>query len=147
MLKRMVIPSLVVASVILLSAADVFACSCATKPTVLDYFEDSDLVVATRLASVEKIGEKESKYDIHHIRSATMIVTKVFKGNIKPGDAMKFAQGGGADCVWTFDEEWVGEEFLFYVDKPTKGHPWMGEEDSSAEPMYRAITCGRSNSL
>jgi hypothetical protein len=117
------------------------------RPTVLDSYESSELVVAVRLASVEKIREKEEEYDIGHIRSATMIISKVYKGNVKPGQALKFAQGGGADCVWTFDEEWVGDEFLFYLGPPTTGHPWMEDEDSSSEPMYRAITCGRSNSL
>jgi hypothetical protein len=116
------------------------------RPTVLDQFESSELVVATRLVSVDKLREKEREYDIEYIRSATMIVTKVYKGNVKPGQALKFAQGGGADCVWTFDEEWINEEFLFYLDKPSKDR-WIGEERAPDEPMYRAITCGRSNSL
>lgn len=147
MLKRSLI-SICLAVLVLMSAEAVFACSCATRPTVLDSFESSDLVVATRLVSAEKIREKEREHDIAHIRSATMIVIKVYKGNIKAGQALKFAQGGGGDCVWTFDEEWINEEFLFYLGKPTKGHPWTGEvEDDQAEPMYRAITCGRSNSL
>ena len=130
-----------------LLATDALACSCAAKPTVLDYFESSDLVIATRLASVEKIGEKQGEHDISYIRSATMIVTKVFKGNVKPGQALKFAQGGGADCIWTFDETWIGEEFLFYVGKPSKGHPLFGDGEGSDEPMYYAVTCGRSNGL
>ena len=146
MLKRLLILSMVIVSSMLLVASEVLACSCAAKPTVLDSFEESELVVATRLASIEKTREKEEEFEVGHIRSATMIVTKVFKGNVKPGQALKFAQGGGADCVWTFEEEWVGEEFLFYLSPPSKGHPWMkGPEDANAEPMYRAITCGRSN--
>ena len=119
------------------------------KPTVLDAFEASELVVATRLATVEKTREKDPEDEIGHIRSATMIVTKVFKGNAKPGQALKFAQGGGSDCIWTYEEEWVGEEFLFYLDKPTTGHPWGGTSivEGPSEPMYHAVTCGRSNSL
>src|SRR5687767_5123987 len=105
--KKLLIPSLIIALAILSVAPEAFACSCATKPTVVDYFESSDLVVATRLVSVDKTREKEREHDIEYIRSATMIVTKVYKGNVKPGQALKFAQGGGADCVWTFDEEWI----------------------------------------
>ena len=118
------------------------------KPTVLDSFEASELVVTARLVSVEKIGEKQRERDISHIRSATMTVIKVYKGDVKPGQAMKFRQGGGADCVWTFREEWIGDEFLFYVGKPIKGHPLTGRnETDSEELMYYAVTCGRSNGL
>jgi hypothetical protein len=120
-------------------------------PTVLESFDASNLVVATRLAAVEKVREKSktNEYDISYITSATMIVTKVYKGDVKVGDELKFAQGGGGDCVWTFDEEEVGLEFLFYLGKPSKGHPMIGDEDPRADAgaMYYAITCGRSNSL
>lgn len=127
---------------------EVFACSCGTKPTVLDSFEKSDNVVTARIVSVEKVGEPSSKYDTGHIRSATMLVTKVYKGNIKPGESIKFAQGGGGDCIWTFNENDLDLEFLFYVGKPTKGHPFTNDErNSDKEEMYRAITCGRSNIL
>lgn len=124
------------------------ACSCGPTSTVLESFEGSENVVAVRLVSVEKIGEAESEYDVNHIRSSSMIVTKVFKGALKPGDSMKFAQGGGADCIWTFDENDVDREYLFYVGKPSKGHPFINAEgDSEKEEMFSAITCGRSNSL
>ncbi len=129
----------------------VFACSCMPRPTVLDAFDASELVVATRLVGVEKVREKSktNEYDIGYITSVTMIVTKVYKGDVKVGDELKFAQGGGADCVWTFDEEEVGLEFLFYLAEPSKGHPVFGDEDPRADagPMYYASTCGRSNSL
>lgn len=148
MLKRLLIPSLILTFAILFSAADVLACSCLARPTVLEEFDSSELVVATRLVSVDKIREKEREHDIGYIRSATMIVTKVYKGNAKPGQALTFAQGGGADCVWTFDEDWINDEFLFYLDKPTKGNPLIGDiHGDQPEPMYHAITCGRSNSL
>ena len=124
-----------------------YACSCMATPTVLNSFESSNLVVATRLVSVEKTREKQGEYDIGYIRSATMVVTKVYKGNVKPGQELKFAQGGGADCVWTFDESWIGDEFLFYLGPPTKGHPWIGSDDLDEEVMYHAMACGRSKGL
>lgn len=129
-----------------LSAQTISACSCLEKPTVLDSFEGSEIVVATRLVSVEKVGEKNSDYDINYITSAKMVVEKVYKGKVKVGDELTFAQGGGADCVWTFDEEWIGSKYLFYLDAPSKGHPFL-KEDKDAEPMYYAITCGRSTTL
>lgn len=125
----------------------VFACSCMATPTVLDAFDSSKLVVVTKLVSVEKVREKEGEYDIEYIKSAKMVVEKVYKGNVKVGDELIFAQGGGADCVWTFDEEWVGDKFLFYVGASSKGHPAFGREEEGAKPMYYAITCGRSNGL
>jgi hypothetical protein len=134
---------------ILVSSQTVLACSCAGKPTVLDSFEGSAIVVATKLISVEKVREKEREHDIGSIRSARMLVEKVYKGNVKEGDILTFAQGGGADCIWTFEEEWVGSRFLYYLGKATKGHPMFAEEEAEtdAEPMYHAVTCGRSNSI
>jgi hypothetical protein len=159
---RILIASSLFIVLIALSASAVLGCSCMAKPTVLDSFEGSELTVVARLASVEKTREKKDEDDIHYIRSATMVVIKVFKGDVKPGQELKFAQGGGADCVWTFDEDWIGEDFLFYLGRPTKGHPFIDDEEEdeeegegdqkidkarSGELMYRAGTCGRSRSI
>jgi hypothetical protein len=123
----------------------VFACSCGSKPTVLDQFESSELVIAPEFVAVEKIREKEKEdeYDIDYIKSVSMRVEKVYKGNVKVGDILTFAQGG-ADCIWTFDEDGIGDEFLFYLENPSKGHPIFDNKDNDAKPMYRAVTCGRS---
>lgn len=155
----------------------VFACSCAGKPTVLDSFEGSDLVIATKLVSVEIVlkvpAEKaqkdddenenedddekdeneadETEYYVDGVKSSAMRVEKVYKGNVKVGDILTFAQGGGGDCIWAFKEEWIGDEFLFYLGKPSKGHPYFSEEDTiankDAKPMYYAGGCGRSRGL
>jgi len=56
-----------------------------------------------------------------------------------------FGQGGGADCIWTFNEKAVGEQFLFYLHTPEKGD---FRDNSSEDPiLWSAITCGRSTSL
>lgn len=134
-----------------------WACTCGARPTVLDAYESSNLVVAVRLGSVDKIREKEREFDVGYIRSVTMIVEKVYKGDVKLGAELKFAQGGGADCIWTYDEKWVGEKFLFYLRQPTIA-PSFGEGMNSASvfpreggpldvPMFHPITCGRSNGL
>jgi len=146
--KRLIV-SLVLLSAILVASSRVLACSCGPKPTVLESFEGSNIVVTTHLVSVDKIGEKQREYDIHYIRSVTMVVDKVYKGNVKPGQVLKFAQGGGADCIWTFDEDDVGDEFLFYLGQPTVGHPYFREQDPDTpqESMYYAGGCGRSRGL
>ena len=93
------------------------ACSCGPRPTVLEAFDGADEVVIVRILSVEKVEDKEDRY-VHHVRSATMIVEKVFKGNLKIRDEIVFGQGGGADCIWTFNDESIGDQFLFYLTRP-----------------------------
>lgn len=145
MLEMKTIFAAVFLAVVLLAAqTSAFACSCGAKPTVLDEFEDSKLVIITKLVSVEKIGEKQGKYDVDHIKSSKMVVERVYKGAVKVGTELTFAQGGGADCIWTFDEDDIGREYLFYLGEPSKGHPFFNDADKTAAPMYYAITCGRS---
>ena len=66
------------------------------------------------------------------VKSTTMRVEQVFKGTLKVGDEMIFAQGGGADCLWTFNEQVIGEKFLFYLRRWKDSTEWV------------AVTCGRS---
>lgn len=136
-------------------ADNIFACSCAAKPTVLEYFEGSELVVIAKAVSVEMSKEakgidfeaeiKKAGYDntYHYVKSAKMIVEKVYKGNVKIGDELVFGQGGGADCIWTFGIKSVGNSFLFYLGKPTQ-YPYGDEYKISDKPAYFPITCGRS---
>jgi len=130
------------------------ACSCSVPGTVLKAYDDADIVVATKLVAVEKgrriMGTSETGEDLYieRIVSSTMVVTKVYKGAVKVGQELKFGQGGGGDCIWMFDEKGIGSEYLFYLGKPTKGHPFLPEpKNSNAEPMYHAIICGRSRHL
>ena len=135
------------AMIMLFSRMIALGCSCAAMPTVLDSFNDSSLVVITHMVSVDKIAEKQGEYDIHYLRSVNMVVDKAYKGNVKVGDELTFAQGGGSDCVWTFDESWIGHKYLFYLGPATKGHPWMQEDKGDLVPMYYAIACGRSRGI
>lgn len=135
----------------LLQAQIAQACSCLPQQSVLDEYDASDVVVIARVISVEKVavsapntetaeGAKEEgpplEYYVDGIRSATVVVETVFKGDLKTRDEIVFGQGGGADCIWTFNEELVGDEFLFYLGRP--------EQNSK---MWHAVTCGRSRSL
>lgn len=74
------------------------ACSCGPLPTVLDSYDGSDVVVIARVISVEKYLVKLSysqckvnkqigpetdptDYYVDGVRTTTMVVEKVFKGN------------------------------------------------------------------
>ena len=121
---------LLVAAIFLLDPPTGRACSCAQKPTVLDEYEWAGFVVIARAVSVEKTDDKGH---VNGVSSTDMVVEKVFKGSLKVGEKMTFAQGGGANCIWTFSEESVGERFLFYLRS--------GKE---VPDVWMAGTCGRS---
>ena len=126
------------------------ACSCGPRPTVLDSYDGSDVVIITRLLSVEKAEDTEERHYVDGVRSATMVVEKVFKGNIKVNDQIVFGQGGGADCIWTFNEKWIGDQFLFYLRAPKKDSDKDSDDDFLPfhEPdWWFAVTCGRSTGL
>jgi hypothetical protein len=113
---------------------------------VLAAFEESDEVVILRAISVEKGEDSEDQQYVDGVKSITMIVEKVFKGKLKVRDEIVFGQGGGADCIWTFDEKSVGHQFLFYLDRPEKlsTEPYL----PSKEPgLWFAFGCGRSRGL
>src|SRR3954470_7915457 len=94
------IPALVLGPLMILLFADMtaFACWCRSAGPVLDEFESSKLVLVTRIVSVEK-------------EQAKLIIERVFKGNAKVGDELKFAQGDFNDCVRRFDAEEVGQKY------------------------------------
>ncbi len=127
--------------IFLLSLRTAEACSCGAAPTVLNAFNHSDVVVIVSPVSVEKappektappgrIAERQRYVD--GVMSTSTRVEQVFKGTLKVGDEMIFLQGGGADCIWTFDEKDIGKKFLFYLTRFEGSQRWM------------AITCGRS---
>lgn len=112
------------------------ACSCGQTPPVLDSFENSAQVVIVRVLSLDK-SKDESKFEGYGgINSTKTIIEKVYKGNVKVGDEMIFAQGGGSDCVWTFSDKDINKEFLFYLDSSDKG-----------SKIWVAYGCNRSNFL
>lgn len=130
----------------LLAAQPTCACSCGPRPTVLDSFDKSDVVIIVRAISVEKAEDTDERHYVDGVRSATMVVERVFKGNLKVRDELVFGQGGGADCIWTFKESSVGEEFLFYLNSPGK----FSDRSflPSADPkLWFAGGCGRSTNL
>jgi hypothetical protein len=124
-----------------------YACSCLNRPTVLDSFDRSDVVIRARAISVEKVpDDEEHRYVFAGVRSTTMVVEKVFKGNLKVKDEIVFGQGSGADCIWAFDKESIGHEFLFYLSSPDK-YSDRSRFPFHDPPFWYAGVCGRSRGL
>jgi hypothetical protein len=130
--------------VFLLGLRTAVACSCGSSGTVLDSYNWADVVVTVSVASVEKAEPEKTappgqmsngENYVDGVKSTTMRVEEVFKGTLKVGAEMVFGQGGGADCIWTFNEKNVGMKFLFYLKR---------FEDSS---VWVAGTCGRSSQV
>ena len=97
------------------------ACSCGPTGTVLDEYEESDVVIIARVLSVEKVkepGEDEDEHYVDNVRSTTVVVERVYKGNVRVRDELVFRQGSGADCIWTFNEKLIGMRILFYLNTP-----------------------------
>jgi len=120
------------------------ACTCGPTPTVLESFNHADVVVVVTVVSVEKATPDQTaapgmmsngRNYVDGVKSTSMRVEQVFKGNLKVGEEMIFAQGGGANCIWTFDEKAVGKKFLFYLARFKDSTRWI------------AGTCGRSNTV
>src|SRR5262249_42135194 len=105
------------------------------KGTVLESYDWASVVVITQVLSVDKSPKAPDR-----VVSTKMIVEKAFKGTLKAGDEMIFAQGGGADCLWTFREQDIGRRFLFYLGSQEK-------EGDQRQTLWFAGTCGRSRDV
>jgi hypothetical protein len=65
----------------------VVACARAPKPTVLQAYNDSEVVAIARAISVEKLSDESQKPMIGTLVTSTrMEVEKVYKGNLRVGD-------------------------------------------------------------
>lgn len=164
--KRFLFFLSVIICAFLFNVASASACSCGPRPTVLEAFDKSEVVIIARVISVEKVrlsardeeagnngeqgsGESEESRNQHYVdgvRSATMVVDKVFKGKLKVRDEIVFGQGGGADCIWTFNDESVGDQVLLYLTTPKtlSEYPYLPSKDPG---LWFAFACGRSTSL
>ena len=113
------------------------ACGCDPYArTGLQAYQDSDLVVIARMLSVENAIKPEPRVG-GDISAATMVVEKVYKGNVQVGEQLRFAQGDEIlGCTWSFYREEVGERFLLYLFTPEK----------PSDPLY-IPTCNRSKGL
>lgn len=109
------------------------ACGCHNTSSVLDDYEQADLVIIARMTAVTK-GKSRFNSDISH---ATMTVEKVFKGDVKIGQELLFENGDPVlGCSWQFYEDYVGSAFLLYLYRPEK----------PSEPFVIS-TCNRSTGV
>jgi hypothetical protein len=79
---------------LLINSEPAQACSCAAKPTVLDSYNGSEVVIVARALALDK-----SRTGYLGVGSTRMVVESVFKGLLRVGEEIRFVQGGGADCV------------------------------------------------
>ena len=146
--SRFLVIAMLLSAFILSAAQAANACSCGPRPTVLDSFEHAEEVVVVSVLSVEKVEDTDERSYVNGIRSATLVVDKVFKGKLKVRDEIVFGQGGGADCIWTFHEKSVGHQYLFYLTRPeTVAKSERGYLPSQEPGLWFAFGCGRSTGL
>jgi hypothetical protein len=137
LLKRSITLGLLSLPLFLFSSPNVNACSCANQPTVQKEYDWASVVVVTQVIAVEK---SQAATASERIQSTTMMVERVFKGSIKLGEQMLFAQGTGADCIWVFNEKDIGQRYLLYL------HGEEGVKDKGSV-LWIAGICGRSRRL
>ncbi|HQU90948.1 MAG TPA: carboxypeptidase-like regulatory domain-containing protein [Pyrinomonadaceae bacterium] len=112
------------------------ACSCVRSGSVEEAFAKAGNVVVLKLQAVERYADGETGYGYGGVKQSKLMVEQSLKGNLKVGQVLTFGQGGGADCVWTFSEEGIGNEYLFYLGpSPPKPGMWAG------------FTCSRSGNV
>jgi hypothetical protein len=107
--------------------------------TVLEEYDDADMVLIVRVASVEKLVERDDKdagRPADRVSSTGAFVEKVFKGDVKAGDVVTLGQGGPGECIWAFEERMIGRRYLLY----------LGSREKSPK-VWRVSVCSRSTSL
>ena len=135
-LRNLSISGIVAVALLLLSAQAVNACGCYPRSTVLQDYEKANLVIIARLVSLVKATEPTGRPG-GDISSATMVVEKVFKGEVEAKQKLTFGQGDEIlGCSWSFYEKMIGERYLLYLSQPEK----------LSERFY-ITTCNRSRGL
>src|ERR1700687_2653421 len=116
------------------------ACVCYPKRTVLDNYERTSEVLIARAVSLTRVNEesadREERSHFEGIRSITMVIEQVFKGNLRVHDEIEIGQGNGINCFWTFAQDDIGKEYLLYLYPRTQ--EWK---------LWYVWGCDRSNTL
>ena len=135
-MKKLFVLAFVAAVLILMAGKTALACFCAGPETVKAAFDGSPNVIVAKLQAVEKKEPGDNSYGYGNVKSSKLTVEKVYKGNLKPDAVLTFKQGGGGDCVWTFSEKVIGDEFLLFLD-----------DKSKTGGMWAVYECSRSSSV
>ena len=135
---------LIVCTAITLTADATFACSCGPAPPVLSAYEHAHAVIIGRVISVEvhksKSGNKnkdtDKDADMDGFGPATVLVEKVYKGNLRVNREIIAGSSPDAPCGFSFHEKWVGQQFLLYLIR-----------EDEAGTHWGASMCGRCRGL
>ena len=120
-LNKILLSLTCIGSAFLVIPNTVFGCAKPPKQTVLQAFNNADVVVIVRAVSVEKMPDGSKNPMTGSVLSTTMEVKKVFKGSVRTGERLVFGQGNGIRCTWVFYEQDVGTDYLLYLNQPPHG--------------------------
>jgi hypothetical protein len=123
------------AFLILLFADISKACVCYDPPLLVAVDESVNIVIL-KLRAVEKYQEGEKGSGYGGVKQSKLMVEKVFKGNFRLGEELEFRQGGGGDCISTFSESRLNEDYLFFLDS-----------NSENNGIWEGYTCSRSGNV
>lgn len=130
------------------------ACWCGTNPPVDRFYEETPNIAVLKVQSMEKYADDEWGYGADGIKQAKLTVERVYKGDLKVGQELTFAQGQGGDCIWTFDKKDTGQEILFYLgEKPVDSKSLERAMSASffsgapAKDAWRVGICSRSGEI
>ena len=129
---------------ITLTADATFACSCGPAPPVLSAYEHAHAVIIARVISVEvhksesgnKDKDTDKDADMDGFGPATVLVEKVYKGNLRVNREIIAGSSPDAPCGFSFHEKSVGQQFLLYLIR-----------EDEAGTHWGASMCGRSRGL
>ncbi|HNQ15986.1 MAG TPA: hypothetical protein PKM58_10500, partial [Pyrinomonadaceae bacterium] len=147
-MRNLSIAAISLALTLTLSASIVFACSCLKPRPLLDEYEDSESVIIAKVVAVDKDPTDPNLKD--GMLGARMVVDKVYKGPLKPNEEIAFAQGGGADCIWTYSDQSIGHRVLLFLDPPKRRNRYAADSTVSKIDVamrYIVVGCGRSRSV
>lgn len=113
--KLLIVCGILVSIFIFTEAAK--ACSCYPTETVDKEFAKTPNVIILKLQTVKQNDGEAANYFLS--------VEKVFKGKLKVGEILTFKPD--SNCSWSFSEDEIGTEFLFYLgERPADGKKWVG---------------------
>src|SRR4026207_795011 len=90
------------AATVLLKISIGLACTCGPNVSVLDEYDRSQVVLIAHLSAIQKVEQKQKEVYVDDDARSQLVVEKVYKGVVRAGDAVVFAQGNGVDCAWRF---------------------------------------------
>ncbi len=121
-IKQLLIIYCSVLFILIVSNIVAHTCSCRPNETVDKEFKKTPNVAVLTLQNVELLNKKDDGGG--NIWHYTFIVQQTFKGSLKANDKLTF-KNNFSSCGWSFSEESIGTNYLFYLDeKPDKENIW-----------------------